>query len=156
MKTAARYRSFTGWHMTAILIGFFAIVIAVNLLMASFAIGTFGGTVVENSYVASQKYNGWLAAADKQNALGWQVTVKLDRSRHLIIAASKSGSRLSAASVSAVVRHPLGRAPDISVDFVENQDGLFISQEALPKGRWQVHVTVRQDTDTFNAIETIA
>ena len=51
----------TGRHVAAIFIGFFAIVIAVNMLMASYAIGGFGGTVVDNSYVASQKFNGWLA-----------------------------------------------------------------------------------------------
>jgi len=51
---------FTGWHMTFILVSFFAVVIAVNLTMAHFASSTFGGLVVENSYVASQKYDGWL------------------------------------------------------------------------------------------------
>ena len=42
---------FTGWHMAAILLGFFGLVVAVNLYMAHTAISTFGGTVVENSYV---------------------------------------------------------------------------------------------------------
>ena len=36
-------RKFTGWHMSAILVGFFAIVISVNLFMARAAIGSFGG-----------------------------------------------------------------------------------------------------------------
>ena len=51
-------RKFTGWHMTAILVGFFAIVISVNLFMARAAIGSFGGVVVDNSYVASQRPAG--------------------------------------------------------------------------------------------------
>jgi nitrogen fixation protein FixH len=55
-----RIRTFTGWHMALILIGFFAVVVGVNLLMARFASSTFGGVVVENSYVASQQFNGWL------------------------------------------------------------------------------------------------
>jgi nitrogen fixation protein FixH len=54
-------KPFTGYHMAAILIGFFGIVIAVNIYMAKVAVGTFGGTVVDNSYVASQNYNEWLA-----------------------------------------------------------------------------------------------
>src|SRR3546814_10033574 len=65
-------RRFTGWHMTAILIAFFAAVIAVNMLMATVAVRSFGGTVVENSYVASQKFNGWLAQARAQRRLGWR------------------------------------------------------------------------------------
>ena len=52
-------KPFTGWHMTAILVGFFSTVIAVNVYMAHAAISTFGGTVVDNSYVASQEFNGW-------------------------------------------------------------------------------------------------
>ena len=37
-----------GWHMTTILVAFFAVVITVNIVMARFALSTFGGTVVEN------------------------------------------------------------------------------------------------------------
>jgi nitrogen fixation protein FixH len=39
---------FTGWHMTTILVAFFGVVIAVNFFMARMAVGTFGGTVVDN------------------------------------------------------------------------------------------------------------
>ena len=40
----ASTKPFTGYHMAAILIGFFGIVIAVNIYMAKVAVGTFGGT----------------------------------------------------------------------------------------------------------------
>lgn len=66
-------RPFTGWHMTGIVVAMFGLVIAVNVLMASYAIGTFGGTVVDNSYVASQRFNDWLAEARAQRALKWNV-----------------------------------------------------------------------------------
>ena len=62
----SKARRFTGWHMTTILVAFFAVVITVNIVMARFALSTFGGTVVENSYVASQHYNEWLARAAAQ------------------------------------------------------------------------------------------
>ena len=55
-----RVRPFTGYHMTAILVAFFGVVIVVNFVMARYAVATFGGTVVDNSYVASQEFNGWL------------------------------------------------------------------------------------------------
>ena len=59
----------TGRTMTAILCAFFGVVIAVNILMATIATRTFGGVVVENSYVASQEYNGWLAQSRRQRDL---------------------------------------------------------------------------------------
>ena len=63
-------RKFTGWHMTGILVAFFGVVVSVNVFMAQAAISTFDGTVVDNSYVASQKFNGWLDKAEAQKALG--------------------------------------------------------------------------------------
>ena len=39
---------------------------------------TFGGVVVENSYVASQDFNGWLDEARAERALGWDADVGRD------------------------------------------------------------------------------
>ena len=63
----------TGKRMTGIFVLFFGVVIAVNVVMACYASSTFGGIVVENSYVASQDFNRWLdeAAAEKALAI-WQ------------------------------------------------------------------------------------
>ena len=85
-------KPFTGWHMATILVGFFGIVIAVNVYMARAAIKTFGGTVVDNSYVASQEFNGWLAAAHKQERLGWDTRLSLVAGRHVRIEATKAGA----------------------------------------------------------------
>jgi len=63
-------RPFTGRKMAAIMVAFFAVVIIVNVYMAREASSTFGGVVVENSYVASQQYNRWLDEASAENALG--------------------------------------------------------------------------------------
>ena len=62
-------KKFTGYHATMMIVGFFAVVVAVNLVMAQFALSTFSGTVVDNSYVASQKYNQWLEQARHQQAV---------------------------------------------------------------------------------------
>ena len=68
-------RPFTGRHMAMIMIAFFGVVIAVNVLMARFAVSTFGGVVVENSYVASQHFNRWLDEARVEGALGWKAVL---------------------------------------------------------------------------------
>ena len=131
-------RSFTGWHMTAILISFFAVVIAVNTLMATVAVRSFGGTVVENSYVASQKFNGWLAEARAQEKLGWRDRVTLDPARHVRMELNVRGAQMSA-----VAQHPLGRAPDIMLRLHEAAPGLYVSDRALPGGRWQLRFDIR-------------
>ncbi|HUD29953.1 MAG TPA: FixH family protein [Novosphingobium sp.] len=76
MTTHAPRKPFNGRHMAAILVAGFGVVIAVNFTMAGLASSTFGGVVVENSYVASQHFNRWLDEADKEKALGWSVDAR--------------------------------------------------------------------------------
>jgi nitrogen fixation protein FixH len=142
-------RRFTGWHMTAILLGFFGIIVAVNFTMATFAARTFGGVVVENSYVASQKYNGWLKAAREQETLGWKAEARLDADRRVTVEVSLPG-----AVVTGYAEHPLGRAPDVPLKFTGMES--FRSQSALPAGRWTVHLLVRRGAEQARLSETLS
>lgn len=128
-------RVFTGWHATGIIVGFFAVVVAVNFTMATLASRTFGGTVVDNSYVASQKFNIWLAEGRAQAALGWTAKVELDAARHVRV----TGAIPRGALVTAVAVHPLGRVPDRGLAFAATRDG-YLSRTALPPGRFMVRV----------------
>lgn len=140
-------RRFTGWHFTAIIVGFFGVVFAVNMTLAMFATRTFGGVVVENSYVASQKYNGWLEAARKQSLLGWEIKPSLDAQRRILVSVNVDG-----ASVSGFARHPLGREPDRPLSFGAG----LRSAEPLPPGRWAVHLLVRRGNDEARLIEVLS
>ena len=62
-------RQFTGKHMLAIMLGFFAVVLAANMTMVYFARHSWTGLVVENSYVASQQFNAKMAETRAQAAL---------------------------------------------------------------------------------------
>ncbi|MEM7067421.1 MAG: FixH family protein [Pseudomonadota bacterium] len=64
--------TFTGKHMLLVMIGFFGVIIAVNVTMATLAAGSWTGLVVKNSYVASQKFNAELANAKAQLVAGYQ------------------------------------------------------------------------------------
>ena len=87
-------RRFTGGHMLALMLAFFGTVVAVNFVMATLAVRTFGGTVVDNSYVASQRYNHWLDQARAQRALGWTADLSLDPDRHVAAAIVARGRPL--------------------------------------------------------------
>lgn len=145
-------RPFTGRHMAAILVAGFGIVIAVNVTMASFAASTFGGTVVENSYVASQQFNRWLEEARVEEALGW----KLAASRR---PDGRIEAALSAApadpTVTAVARHPLGRNPDTALTFRRDAAGTWVSRETLPEGRWTLRFDVRAQGTTWRSEQEV-
>lgn len=146
---------FTGRHMAAILIAFFGLVIGVNVTMAVFASSTFGGTVVDNSYVASQKFNGWIEKGRAQAALGWtMVPERVADGRVVLMLAGRQGA-LSGATLGVVARHPLGRMPEAVMRFHEVAPGRYVSDAALPEGRWQLHIAARASGDAVDRIVTL-
>jgi nitrogen fixation protein FixH len=134
-------RRFTGIHMAAILVGFFAVVIGVNMVMAVLASRTFGGTVVDNSYVASQQFNNWLAQARRQQGSGLDATFALDGSRRLVITIAAGQAKAGAVPMG-YAEHPLGRAADTPLRFMEMSHGHYRSTTAIPSGRWAVHLSM--------------
>lgn len=139
-------RPFTGRHFTLIMIAFFGVVIAVNLVMARFASATFGGVVVENSYVASQHFNGWLGKAKSQEALGWSAQASRTGDGRVALAFIGAPMELK---VVAVARHPLGRLPDAALDFARQSDGRFVSAKPLLPGRWRLRVEAISGADQW-------
>lgn len=149
-------RRFTGRHMLAIMLAFFGVVVGVNLTMAGFATRTFGGTVVDNSYVAGQRFNGWLAEGEAQERLGWGTAISLDRTRHVTLELFHEDLPLAGATVRAEARHPVGRSPDIAVDFRPAGAGAYISTTPLPAGRWIVHLEIRRGGEMKRLIEIVS
>ncbi|BAK68510.1 nitrogen fixation protein FixH [Sphingobium sp. SYK-6] len=143
---------FTGRHMAAILVTFFGIVIAVNLTMARLASSTFGGKVVENSYVASQKFNGWLEKAREEEALGWTLDLARTPGQRLDVTLHEAASAMTDARITALVRHPLGRAPERTMQFRHIGGGRYQSVGALPAGRWIIHVRAQAHGRELNRI----
>jgi nitrogen fixation protein FixH len=129
---------FTGRHFAVIIVSFFAVVVAVNLVMARYASATFGGVVVENSYVASQKFNGWLEAARREAALGW--TAEARRETDGSVAVTMKGDLPADLVLKGEARHPLGREPDRLLSFRRQDDGRFVSGQPLPAGRWKLRL----------------
>ena len=130
---------FTGYHATAILVGFFAVVIAVNLVMAHFATSTFGGALAENGYVASQDYNRWIADSATQDRLGWDVATHVEGG-HLVL--DTKGVSRPVATV--IAEHPLGRVDDQAIPMTIAGAHRLRSTEAMPVGRWKLRITLRQ------------
>jgi nitrogen fixation protein FixH len=131
-------RRFTGWHMLAIMVAFFGVVIGVNVMMARLALSTFSGEVVENSYVASQRFNGWLAAAKADQALGWTATMATTSGVLTVTLHDRQGQPLAHARLTGIASHPLGSA--VQQDLRLRETGAGIYTAPLPAGRWQIHL----------------
>lgn len=143
-------RRFTGYHMLAITVAFFGVVVGVNMTMATLATRTFGGTVVDNSYVASQKFNGWLDQAHAQAALGWHLIAEREGDRAIVTLSGVEGATLTAITI-----HPLGRLPAMPLHFSRLPDGRFRSVEALPAGRWRLEIRASQGARSKEFIDEV-
>ncbi|MBC2670712.1 FixH family protein [Novosphingobium piscinae] len=145
-------RPFTGRHMAAIMLAFFGVVIAVNLLMAQLAGRTFGGVVVQNSYVASQHFNRWLDEAGAERGLGWGAEIghAADGTIRVTLQGVPAG-----AQVTGEAWHPLGRAPDRVLRF-RGTGTAFRSLEAIPAGRWRIRIEVRAGARRWRREQVVA
>ena len=126
-------REFTGWHMLAVLVGGFGVVVAVNLVMATLAVRGFSGVVVENSYVASQKFNGWLEEAKRETDLGWSATMDRDQAGRLTVLTKDVPA---GATVTTAIRRPIGPPEHETLTLAQMGPDRFASHDPLPDGRW--------------------
>ncbi|MFY0647955.1 FixH family protein [Sulfitobacter geojensis] len=104
-------RTLTGWHVFAIFVGCFSVIITVNLTLAFQAVNTFPGLVTKNSYIASQSFDADRAA---QDGLGWTLDTGL-RDGALTLAIT---DRAGAAVHPKVIKATLGRATHVAEDMV--------------------------------------
>lgn len=140
---------FTGRHMAAVFAGGFAVVIAVNLVMASVAVGSFHGTVVDNSYVASQNYNRWLASAAASKALGWQAVPQRRATDGRVVIETIAVP--AGAAITATAERPLGLRDETGLTFAAQGQGRWVSNETLGAGRWQLRLAIRAGAQSWAA-----
>lgn len=140
-------KPFTGRHAALIICGGFAIVIAVNLTMAIFATRSFPGLIVTNSYVASQKFNSWIAAGKAQKALGWAVSASTRGDSLIIEARSARNTPLTGLHAEVLLSHPLGAGEPVSITLTETAPGIYSGPHGLTPGQWQAEVRLRRGSD---------
>ncbi len=138
-------RRFTGWHMAAITISFFAVIIAVNVTLAILASSSWTGLVVANSYVASQNFNRDAEEARQQQAIGWQMKLIVVRGSAQAAILDKANQPLSGLSVRAVLQRPTDEAQDQTLRLVEAGKGIYVTSAAIDSGNWIADVTIENN-----------
>lgn len=149
-------RTFTGWHMAAITISFFAVIIAVNLTLAVFASTSWTGLVVANSYVASQSFNRDAEIARQQQALGWQMNLVVDRSLAKITILDRAGLPMTGLNLRAVLQRPTDEAGDQVLELREAGAGIYRTDAAIGSGVWVADITAENsDNDLMRFVQRI-
>lgn len=113
----------------------FGVVIAVNLVMAFKAVGTFPGLEVRNGYVASQSFDAQRAA---QEALGWTTALAYGDDGVLRLdITGPDGRPVQPATLQAAIGRPTTTRDDRDIAFAYS-GGAFTATEALAPGNWNL------------------
>ncbi len=141
MKARARQAGeITGRHVLLLLVAFFGTIIAVNTLLAVLAEKSWTGLVVENSYVESQLYNGKIAEAREQAALGWHGSLSIGGGSIRYVLASAGGTPVRLDGAIAHFRHPAYESADFAVKLDRPAGGGLSAEHPVPDGAWIVEV----------------
>lgn len=135
--------------MLVLVVGFFALIIAVNVTMAYFALGSWTGLVVKSSYVAGQNFNQNTAASRAENqAAGWSLKVNETKGALKFHIRDKNQNPVSEVDVQVVAQRPVHENADMNLAIAELGSGVYQAAEALDHGVWNLKITISDDHHT--------
>jgi len=143
---------FTGRMFLASILGFFTLVIGVNMIMAYFALDTFSGLETEDAYVKGRDYNDEIGRKKTQAALGWTVafTHSTPQPGKLILEAlyrDSAGAGVTALSVKAALRRPARSDLDQALMLLPDGLGRYVGVVDLTAdGRWYLRLDASLQT----------
>jgi nitrogen fixation protein FixH len=149
---ASKPHEFTGRHMLAIMLTFFAVIAGVNLAMAYLANSTWSGLVVSNGYVASQSFNADEARAKTQEALGWKVGLTHDPAGLAFSFAGRNAEPLGGLAVTGQLRRPATERDDLRLAFHEGRRGTYTAAATLASGVWDIEIDAATYRKTFRFV----
>ena len=139
-------RPLTGWHVLAMFVAFFGVIIAVNGTLAWKAISTFPGLEVDNGYIASQTFD---AERSAQQALNWTFVHGYDAAKNELRLqfTDASGAPVALAALNVLVGRTTEAGDDLRPDFTLTA-GVYTAPATLAQGKWMMMVTARAPEGT--------
>ena len=145
MSMASIEKELKGGHVLAMIIAFFGVIIAVNMVMAYLANSTWSGLVVENGYVASQNFHNDLAKAKAQEALGWNVGFAFDKDSVKVTFADAKGEKLDRLTLAGKLQRTVTDKEDQVLAFSWMGSGTYAAPARLAPGLWEVEIDGKGD-----------
>lgn len=131
----------TGWHVLALVTGFFVLVMVVDIGMAAMAYRTFSGEVAADPYEAGLLYNRTLAERRAQAALGWSADIDLLKGGDLrVTVKDQAGRPVEGLKVSATLERPATEAGRQTLAFARTAPGVYDARAGHLSGAWDVRV----------------
>lgn len=155
MKTSG----ITGKHVLFGIIGFFAVVIAVDATFITLAVRSHPGEQVKNSYVLGLDYNREVKRREDQAALGWTAQAGVTEGRVFVVRLNEAtGEPVTGLEVS-VQMHVAGQRADGQVlQLAERAPGEYAAQVgAMGSAKIEAEISAKyaDGPDVFEAQKTL-
>ena len=128
---------FTGRHMLMIMVAFFGLVIAVNILLAVKSVETFSGLVVNNSYVASQTFDKDTDKLAADAAKDVHPDLSFAHGMVHIRIVTAADQPIDAQNLHLTLGHAVSASTDQALAFTSLGAGEFEAKANLSGGYWQ-------------------
>ncbi|MEX2454907.1 MAG: FixH family protein [Rhodospirillaceae bacterium] len=136
---ARRPRKLTGRHVLMVVVGFFAVIFAVNGVFLYLSLSTHPGVSTGDAYRKGLHFNRELDAGDRQRALGWQAEISHDDGVVTLRLRQSGGAPLAGVAVALEARRPATAADDRTLSVDEVAPGVFrAAGPPLAAGRWML------------------
>jgi nitrogen fixation protein FixH len=135
-------RVFTGRHMLAIMVAFFGVVIAVNIMLAVMASRSNTGLVVEDSYKAGLTYDRDMAKAKANAELDIHPKLYLSSDVLRVALSNSNGAPVDVSGIALTLGHPVSAGTDEVMNFKYESKGVFIARVKLTEGVWEGELIV--------------
>ena len=161
-----------GWWYPWIFVFGMLVVIAVNIVLITYAIGTFPGLDTEDAYQKGLAYNQTIAAARVQEARGWHLDIRyaphpdeasangraasVHEGELVVTLRDNAGEPLYGLDVSAALIRPTRGGLDTRISLQPAGSGEYRGEATLPlPGQWDVRVFARRGDEDFQATRRI-
>lgn len=150
----------TGRHVLFGMLGFFGLILAVNLIFVTVALDTFTGLTDRDSYRTGVSWNQKLDQADALRKLGWHVAVEptivpvegKPEARYLDLTVSitdPNGAPIKPVALAGEARHPIVQSFDQPMDVVPLGPGRYRLAGELPTvGDWTIRIVIERAEGT--------
>lgn len=131
-------RGLTGWHVLAMVVGFFAVVIAVDAVFIVQAYRTFPGEVSVTPYEDGIAYNRKLAQLATQERYGWKAVAGAAPGRILVEFRNAEGGPVSGLSLTTKLERPATETGRRVPKFKEAAPGRYQADVSGIRGAWDL------------------
>lgn len=140
-------RPITGRTVLYAMLGFFAVIFAVNGAFVYFALSSFPGLSTDHAYEKGVKYNQTLADAATQGASGWKSQVAVANRNYISVTISDpDGVGVEGLDVSAQLIRPARTGVDQQLVLIEDKPGHYMGTVSqLLAGQWRLEVNAMQN-----------